>query len=607
MQLPLLLLALGLALARGDAIRGLNPDLASHYTGAGATFSCISGVAKTIPFARVNDDYCDCADGSDEPGTSACHNGRFYCRNLGHEPRLLAAAFVDDGVCDCCDGADEAKGTCKNTCLQASAVHKEALKLKITQFEEALSSKAEYISKARTFKADLHAKSGSIENDVAWQQSEVTRLKAEVDLLAQEDAARRAEEDAQRAAEQAIAEQAAQQQPGEELATEEHVAVADDQQELGDAGSHEQRELQEEGEQALPDEREETAEERGRRIASQWTNDPDAAATPASQDGVDGEEQQEALEEEGEPETAGDYSHQHRQQEGEYDHGEWQEPAPEAAATAAHRRREAPPETSEWEDLMLFVSVFKTWASRWLTTLSKLWSEGIRADVLEHRQRKKQLNMERMIQEGVREKNSRAAAAAQRNGRRPPQAHKAHVPSAAETGTPLGAAKAALLEAENVLKQLEKDKQDIQTYLYGNLDFGPDDIFLAFADQCFSSIQTRWTYEICFFKDATQREGYTNTVTVGRWRGFSPDYKQILYGGGEDCWNVGPRTMTVSMSCGLEEQLSDGEEPGTCAYQSKFTSPALCDDSEVTALRRQLQNLEAFELEVQALIAKDEL
>jgi hypothetical protein len=32
-------------------------------------------------------------------GTSACPNGKFYCRNVGHAPLVLNATLVDDGVC----------------------------------------------------------------------------------------------------------------------------------------------------------------------------------------------------------------------------------------------------------------------------------------------------------------------------------------------------------------------------------------------------------------------------------------------------------------------------------------------------------------------------
>lgn len=63
-------------------ILGLDPKLQSSYQiGSDGLFSCLDKSGK-VPAAFLNDDYCDCEDGSDEPSTSACPGQQFHCSGL---------------------------------------------------------------------------------------------------------------------------------------------------------------------------------------------------------------------------------------------------------------------------------------------------------------------------------------------------------------------------------------------------------------------------------------------------------------------------------------------------------------------------------------------
>lgn len=93
-------------------ILGTHQSQMEHYKARDDdVFQCIQSMEK-IGYSQINDDYCDCLDSSDEPGTNACPNGRFVCsfqNKYKNYPIVIPSSRVNDGICDCCDGSDEWK------------------------------------------------------------------------------------------------------------------------------------------------------------------------------------------------------------------------------------------------------------------------------------------------------------------------------------------------------------------------------------------------------------------------------------------------------------------------------------------------------------------
>lgn len=103
-------------------LHGVDPIDIQRYSGQ--SFKCGQ---TTLSSDKINDDFCDCDDGSDEPGTSACDNGFFVCRNEGYRNMRITSSRVGDSICDCCDGSDEALGVCSNDCNAVAAAARKAL------------------------------------------------------------------------------------------------------------------------------------------------------------------------------------------------------------------------------------------------------------------------------------------------------------------------------------------------------------------------------------------------------------------------------------------------------------------------------------------------
>jgi len=540
---------LGAGAARRGVPLGVDPARAARFQGE--TFVCDGG-AVSLPFSRVNDDYCDCADGADEPGTSACSNGSFHCRNRGHQPVNVPSSRVGDGVCDCCDGSDEraskkSGAACANTCAGAGASRRDALRRELSDHRAGLGKKATLINAAPAERKRWMEKRERLARDAAAASAAADAARAAADAASAEH---------ERAKEEAKAFEVVSESPA---SSPDDTAVDDDIQDviedvIEDADENADYVAADESMEArLADDAlssgladpavarpaaGETDEERGERIARQWIKTDDASPeSRANQPGASG------------------VSHL----------VDVDDDAADLAAEASPAGPTAPEPGSPNE---------KRWPNEKQTTRARSfsfrsWFRGGKGDAGDAH------DVDTPEARSARARLSKAAAA---------------------SSTAAAAATAAESRRDETKKKLDDVAADLARFVGARAEFQ------HMLGQCYAAKVDKYAYSVCPFAESTQdgtrlgRMAELEATDASDVDGGDDEKKRVatrfLFRDGERCWNGPSRSISVSLTCGAAERLFAVTEPSRCEYAAVLATPAVCDEAVAAALEAELAEME---------------
>jgi len=157
-------------------------------------------------------------------------------------------------------------------------------------------------------------------------------------------------------------------------------------------------------------------------------------------------------------------------------------------------------------------------------------------------------------------------------------------------------------DADSKKREVENQIQKTEDWL--KQDYGPEAEFLKLRDQCFSLNIRQYTYEVCPYSKAEQKESGHGT-SLGSWKGFQDTsentdifpkldpsqffFKVMKFTDGQSCWQGPMRSLTVALKCGPSISLSQVEEPNKCVYSATLTLPSVCIEEHAKALRFNLE------------------
>lgn len=533
-------------------LRGVSPELEARYSGEKGGFQCLDGSAK-VGLECVNDDFCDCLDGSDEPGTSACSDGRFYCRNRGHQPMVLVSQFVDDGVCDCCDGSDEASGKCSNKCVELSREVREGLEKKVKDVKEGLRVKEERVVEGLKMKKGWEAEVEGLVPKVEEQKAVVERVRKEKEEVERVEKEQREKERKEKKENEVGS--GTEGCEGESCPLEGPDGKVGEEGEVGSDVSEEVGSDQPE-QKVVPDETPGDAggdggEAVGEDVASsegepnvgdgQCTEGSGTCNEDVGEDVADEEDSgvdEGYLEDiEGADEDFGgidDFS---------------EEDCPEGDCGSDDDFYDSASDQVEPEE-------------------EEQGSSGILGRVASLAEKVKRTVFGQPPSAGGNEGGNSIVR------------RKTHKTSK------------ELSNAEQELRNLETQVDNLRSKI--DRDHGVNDAYLSLEGKCFEVEDDKYKYEMCPFGSAKQVEDGSST-SLGSWHGFDETGRWMMFSGGRYCWNGPNRSLRVGLACGSTDTLMEMTEPSVCEYIAYFQTPGACSQEELTQLQAQLESLDPGE------------
>ncbi|KAF8035364.1 hypothetical protein BT93_C1404 [Corymbia citriodora subsp. variegata] len=625
---------------------GIPPEDVKYYSSSHG-IKCKDGSRK-FTTAQLNDDFCDCPDGTDEPGTSACPNGKFYCRNAGHVPVIIFSSRVNDGICDCCDGSDEYdnKVKCLNTCREAGKAAGDELKKKIAVYQEgvairkqeveeakvALAKDKEELSKLKSEEKELKVQFELLKErkEQIEKAEEKERLRKEKEETEKREAEEKAGKETSETAEEINHERIEKGSGGEsdtsttESMHDERIGLVDDypsdqdlEEDLAAEHDHLSTAVQDQGNTHAVEEKDELvtlASEEESIVSSEPNVDAESKHAVEEKDELvtlaSEEESIVSSEPNVDAESKGDDASENadelsKEELGQLVASRWtgekteKESGEDFARDNNHEEqsRETPKDTSDGIDDIYALETADS---------EKYEYDNVEDGFDEDSTVKEHYDFSSHYEDGsdsdsddeldfedlAIQKFFSWVEKMKKMWRGILQAINIFQP-------PVDISEAAQVrkEYDELSTKLSKIQSRISSLSQKlKQDFGSEKEFYSYYGRCFESKQNKYIYKVCPFKEASQQEGHS-TTRLGKWDKFDDSYKVMIFSVGDKCWNGPDRSMKVKLRCGLKNEVADVDEPSRCEYEALLSTPALCKEDKLKELQDKLDMMSRERME----------